>query len=770
MTRALVYCLVIAVDTILSLTAMAGEPTKQKITPEQSDFFEKKIRPVLAENCYRCHGKVKQRGNTRVDGLAYLLKGNDLGPLIVPGKAEKSRLITALHYQGEIKMPPKGKLPEAVLADFVAWVKMGAPWPGDAGKVTITKKIPDGKNHWAFQPVKKPALPVVKDKQWPQTDMDYFILARLEASGLSPANRADNRTLIRRLYIDLIGLPPTAEEINTFLKKCQTNQKATVEALVDQLLASPHYGERWGRHWLDVARYADTKGYVFQEERRYPYSYTYRDYVIQSFNEDKPYNQFIVEQIAADHLVKKNRADSRVLAAMGFLTLGQRFLNNKHDIIDDRIDVVTRGLMGLTVSCARCHDHKYDPIPTEDYYSLYGVFASSNEPDERPLIGVPEQTEAYKQFMAELQKRQQAVDAFQTKHKDELAKRNRKFRDQLRALEKKVDQYKVTAPGAPPRAMVLYDSERLFNPHVFPRGKPGGGRPVPRQFVKLLDGENRQPFRHGSGRLELAHAIASEDNPLTARVMVNRVWMHHFGKALVNTPSDFGVRSDPPTHPKLLDYLASRFIEKGWSLKKLHREIVLSATYQQSSLANSSKANETDPENRLLWRMNRQRLDFETMRDSLLLVCGNLDRTIGGKSVDITKTPTPNRRTVYAFVDRSNLPNLFRTFDFPDPNLSSAGRHQTSVPQQALFLLNSEFLANQVKHLMKQPALTAKMSDEVKIQKLYLSIFGRSPTNDEMKTAISFVQQSEQANPRGLTAWERYAQVLLLTNEFMFVD
>jgi hypothetical protein len=736
---------------------------KQSPAPEQADFFEKKIRPILAENCYSCHGPEKQRGDLRVDGLAHLLKGTDQGPALLPGQPEKSRLIHVLQYQGEIKMPPKGKLPEPVLNDIAAWVKMGAPWPGDSG--TIAKKEANtGKDHWAFQPVRKPALPVIKHSAWVKTPIDHFILAKLESRGMTPGEMADKRTLIRRVYYDLIGLPPTAEEIDAFLADSSPDAFANV---VDRLLSSPHYGERWGRYWLDVARYADTKGYVFQEERRYAYSYTYRDYVIQSLNDDKPYNQFILEQVAADQLVKNNQADKKSLAAMGFLTLGRRFLNNTHDIIDDRIDVVSRGLLGLTVSCARCHDHKYDPIPTRDYYSLYGVFASSHEPKELPLITEPGESEAYQAFEKELQKRLQTVEEFKTKNKAELDKKNRKFRDELKALERKVDQFKVSAPGSPPRAMVLCDSDKLFNPRVFPRGKPGGGPPVPRQFLEILTGPDRKPFKNGSGRLELAQTIASPDNPLTARVLVNRVWQHHFGKGLVATASDFGVRCEPPSHPELLDYLAARFVEDGWSIKKLHRSILLSAVYQQSSQQREECA-KIDPENSFLWRMNRQRLDFEAMRDSLLLVCGNLDLTIGGKSVDITQAPFPKRRTVYAHIDRQNLPGLFRTFDFASPDSSSPGRYETTVPQQALFLMNSPFLIEQVKALLKTPALSGDMADAVKIQKLYRQVFGRTATDQEVALGLAFVQNGQAGS--GMGTWERYAQVLLLTNEFMFVD
>lgn len=881
------------------------------------EFFENKIRPMLAENCYRCHGEKRQRGNLRVDGREFLLKGTDLGPAIVPGQPEKSRLLTALHYTGELKMPPNGKLPEQTIADVTTWIKMGAPWPGNNGKVEVTKEKKDGSLHWAFQPVQNPNIPQVKTKAWASSPVDHFILAKLEEKGMSPSPEADRRTLLRRAYIDLIGIPPTAKQVEDFAKDRSADAFAKV---VDQLLASPLYGERWGRHWLDIARYADTKGYVFTEERRYAFSYTYRDYVIRAFNEDIPYDRFITEQLAADRLVAENPGyDQRALAAMGYLTVGRRFRNNVHDIIDDRIDVVTRGLQGLTVSCARCHDHKYDPIPTEDYYSLYGVFASCHEPEDLPLIGEAEPTPGYNDFKKQLAERQKKVDdfidtkfqqlskqyqveaidyllavrdssrkpgeqsykmirlktpqrgmltrwqAFVRRFQDKghfaltpwfqfaaltqqefaakapaLAKRfaenqakinplvaqmfkgqtpksledvaklydelfqkilakpgetgaekqlhrfltenapcnitrdelprlvDRADRDKLRALEKQVNALRATHPHAPPQAMVLYDNDNPHNPVVFKRGKPGNNGPaVPRQYLQVIEGKERKAFSNGSGRLELARALTAADNPLTARVIVNRVWMYHFGQPLVATPSDFGLRSDPPTHPELLDYLATRFMKEGWSFKKLHRLMMLTSAYQQSSAPNS-EYRQKDPDNKLLWRMNRQRLDFEAMRDSLLFVAGNLDLKMGGRSVDITTQPFTNRRTVYAFIDRQNLPNIFRTFDLASPDSSSPGRYKTTVPQQALFLLNSPFVMEQARRLLKAPELTVDLNNQEKIRHIYQKIYGRTPEDQELRLGEQFV--AAPTTSANSNAWEQYTQALLLSNEFLFVD
>jgi hypothetical protein len=751
----------------------AQPPTNNSPSPEQVEFFEKHIRPVLAENCFGCHGAKKQRGGLRLDSRELLLHGTDDGPVVVAGHPEKSKLIRAIRHQGEIKMPQDAKLPDQAIADLTAWVKMGIPWPNAPGAAPVASAGEAGKKHWAFQPVRRPEQPRVKAAGRVQSPIDAFILARLEDKGQTPANPADRRTLLRRAYFDLIGLPPSAEEVEAFVKDQAPDAFARV---VDRLLASPHYGERWGRYWLDLARYADTKGYVFTDERRFPFAYTYRDYVIQAFNEDLPFDRFIVEQLAADQLTAVDpKADRHSLAAMGFLTLGRRFLNNKHDIIDDRIDVVTRGLLGLTVACARCHDHKYDPIPSKDYYSLYGVFASSEEPKELPQIGEPDQTPEFVAFEKELSNRREAVEKFRKENAVELSKKNRKFRDQLRALQKKVDQFQAASKFAPPRAMVLVDTPQPFQPYVFKRGKAENHGPtVPRQFLEVLSGPDRKPFTHGSGRLELAQAIAARDNPLTARVMVNRIWMYHFGAPLVPTPSDFGIRSEPPSHPELLNYLAWYFMEHGWSVKKMHRLIMLSSTYQQASVHSSEQQSTiggpraVDPENRLLWKMNRRRLDFEGLRDALLCVSGNLDLKVGGRPVDITSTPYTVRRTVYAFIDRQNLPSMFRTFDFASPDSSSPRRFLTTVPQQALFLMNNGFVVEQVKDLLRLPELSGTMTAEAKIQKLYRRIFGRNPDADEIALGVAFINQPGTGGQ--LKLWERYTQVLLLTNEFSFVD
>jgi hypothetical protein len=611
-----------------------------------------------------------------------------------------------------------------------------------------------------------PSLPKVHNESWPTTPVDHFILASLESRGWMPAPPADRYTLIRRVTLDLTGLPPTPEEVEAFQSDTRPD---AYERLVDRLLASPAYGERWARHWLDVARYADSKGYVFQEERRFPFSYTYRDYVIRALNQDLPYDRFILEQLAADQLPD---ADKRSLAAMGFLTLGRRFLNNIHDIIDDRIDVTMRGLLGLTVGCARCHDHKYDPIPMTDYYSLYGVFASSVEPAELPQIGDVGTGPLAEEFQKTLAQLKADLEKFEKEHEKELKAGNRKFRDQRAALKRKLDAHLANHPGSPPRAMVLHDKPQPVEPRVFLRGNPNNpGEVVPRQFLYVLAGESRQPFTHGSGRLELARAIASPDNPLTARVLVNRVWAWHFGKGLVDSPSDFGIRTPPPSHPELLDYLAARFIADGWSLKKLHRLIVLSSTYCQASTVRAATQQSADqvaavlandPENRLLSRMNRRRLDYETMRDSMLFVAGRLDRTMGGPALDADRQPQGSRRTIYNFIDRQNLPGVLRAFDFASPDTHCPQRFTTTVPQQALFFMNNSFAEQQAAALAHR---ATSATPRERVENLFRLAYGRRPSADELNLALAYLEH-EPADK----GWVRLAQVLLASNEFVFVD
>ena len=732
---------------------------------------------------------------------------------------------------------------------------------------------PRAREHWAFQPPRETAPPAVGRADWSQTDVDRFILARLEAAGLPPAEPADARTLIRRMSYDLTGLPPAAADVDAFVEAMAADRRAAVAALIDRLLASPRYGERWGRHWLDVARYSDTKGYVYgREERQFVHAPAYRDWVIRAFNDDLPYDRFLLLQLAADRLVPPDSPD---LAAMGFVTGGRRFIGVTHDIIDDRIDVVTRGTMGLTVACARCHDHKYDPVPTADYYSLYGVFRGSDDRlvplaanDDAELTRRREklaQTMATRRdeagsrlrarvgeyLAAQLELKKYPEEGF-----DQILSANdlipasvRRWRDYLllaqraphpifgpwqalaaipegefaaaagpalsRALREPGLNPMVAAgfaappasareaaerygklfadaeaagetPGAAelraflrdpqsptvvpdtgivnnetffptaateelwrlqgevdrrlielgtPAALVLAERDPGPNPRVFNRGLPSNlGPEVPRQFLEVLAGPSRRPFQHGTGRLELARAIASPDNPLTARVMVNRVWHHHFGTGLVKSPSDLGLRAEAPSHPELLDWLARRFVQDGWSLKALHRLILSSAVYQQRARNERAEATR-DPDNRLLSHFPVRRLDFEQLRDSMLLAGGSLDLAMGGRGRDVLDEGNA-RRTVYARVDRQFLPGTFRTFDFANPDLHVAVRHETTVPQQALFFLNGPFAAQRARSLARQ---TDGLPAAERVHRLHRILFQRAATETEVRAAERFV-------------------------------
>ncbi len=785
-------CLVLGFSANLNSAARGDAPASAAppVDPAQAEFFEKNVRPVLAANCYACHGKDTQQGGLRADSRAALLKGGDSGTALVPGDPDKSLLVTSVQHVGKLKMPQGGKLKDDEIAALAAWVKMGAPWPGGGAAVPATAgwQITDAqRKFWSFQPVKKPALPKVKDAAWAAgSSLDRFILARLEARGLAPSAPADRRTLIRRATFDLHGLPPTPAEVEAFV----SDKTPTAWAKgVDRLLSSPRYGEHWGRHWLDVARYADTKGYVFEEDRRYPNAYTYRDWVVRAFNEDLPYDQFITQQLAADRLPLGD--NKRPLAALGFLTVGRRFLNNPHDIADDRIDVTMRGFQGMTVSCARCHNHKFDPIPTADYYSLYGVFASSNEPGMPPIISPKEVAAPYEAWRARvgqlttdeqnlvmeqiagLRERQKKGEVLpdpvkevlqqfregQRPRPDALAKIEPAFAagvsERLSGLRATLAELKKTPPPTPEFAMTLEDAPTPHNPHIFKRGNPNTpGDEVPRRFLEILSpAKQRAAWTNGSGRLDLARAIASKSNPLTSRVMVNRIWQHHFGFGLVRTASDFGKQGERPTQPELLDWLASSFMENGWSIKKVHRLILLSNTYRQSSDFDPARFAK-DPENRLVWRMNRRRLEYESLRDSLLFASGKLDTSkVGGPSIELWSAPFPARRTIYGAIDRQNLPGILRTFDFATPDATSPGRFFTTVPQQALFLLNSPFATEQARALAARPEVTAKPDPAARVRALYRVLYNRAPDKDELALGLRYVTSALPAgSPSGSAA------------------
>lgn len=719
------------------------------ISKADLEFFENEIRPLLVDNCYPCHSRQakKLKAGLSLEFKETILKGGETGPAIAPGDPQHSLLITAVRYEDpDLQMPPKDKkLSETEIASLTEWVRRGAPDPRTITSLTSTSEWTHTRSdHWAFQPVARPEIPAVTASKWCVTPVDNFILAKLEASGMHPNVAADKRTLLRRATFDLTGLPPTQKEVDDFLFDESPDAFAKV---VDRLLTSPAYGERWGRFWLDIARYADTKGDVKKqrESTLYPYAYTYRDYVIRAFNEDKPFNRFIMEQIAADRLNLNNRSN---LAALGFLTVGDHFNGMNNDIINDRIDVVTKGFLGLTVTCARCHDHKFDPIPTADYYSLRGIFNSSTEPKELPVLAPIRMSDDYAKFDAAHKQLEAELAGLRSQNLRSLPQDER--RQQIRRttrLIQDIGQLEMTSPGAPARAMVLVDPIKGSDSPIFIRGEPGNkGTAVPRRFLDCLSGSVRPVFTNGSGRLELAAAIASPANPLTARVIMNRVWQHHFGEGFVTTPDDFGTQSDPPSHPELLDYLASRFMAEGWSLKSLHRLIMLSSVYRQSSATNP-EFSARDPHNRLLWRANIRRLDLEEVRDSILAIGGSLDRKVGGRPVQLGRLPYSTRRTVYGFVDRQNLPEIFTQFDFANPLAESGKRYETIVPQQALFLMNSPLVIEQARKLVSLNAFTSLASDQARLRFLYNRIYQREPTPTELKIGLDFIQASPPPEP-----------------------
>jgi len=757
------------------VTAFAAEPAAEP-TPEQLAFFEKRIRPLLINRCFKCHSgdAEKVQAGLLLDDLPLLLKGGESGPAIVPGHPEKSLLISSVKYE-ELEMPPKSKLRDEEIAALEQWVKMGAPWPDQKIKAvdeaTDAEKPMDWaklkQDHWAFRDVTAVDPPKVRDTRWAKNPIDQFLLAKLESAGLQPSPPADRRTLVRRAYFDLLGLPPTPEQVDTFVNDKRPDAFAK---LIDQLLDSPHYGERWGRHWLDVARYSDGYG-GFLDNKGLTNAWRYRDWVVTALNRDMPYNQFVHMQIAGDLTDSDDGA-----TATGFFALGPTYISDGGDplakaqaeseTLDDRVDTLSRGLLGLTISCARCHEHKFDPIPQLDYYSLAGIFKNSRSIERN--IGS-------KAIQDHYNKAQQAVKHAKDQHSKrhrELHKDKRKPNPQelkeLENLKANIKKLEQSMPPPPSKVHALGEAESR-DMHLAIRGDLRRQGPIaPRRFLRILAGPEPTKFTKGSGRQELAEAIVDPKNPLTARVFVNRVWMHHFGKALVRTPSNFGTLGEKPTHPELLDWLASRFVQNGWSIKKLHRDMMLTSAYQMSSQFDKQKFAK-DGGNRLVWRMNPRRLDAESWRDALFTVTGKLDRNLGGKSTDQITSP---RRTMYLNAsrngDRFNSDEFLRLFDFPAPRGTVAKRTQNVVPQQYLFMMNSPFMIQQAKTFVA--LLDAKTKDSTqKIEQAYRMLYGRLPTAEEAKVGLAYVAKEEDSN-NASARWQQYAQVLLSSNEFMHIE
>ena len=1031
------------------------------------EFFEAKIRPVLLQHCYECHSAEAKnvQGGLLLDSREAAQQGGDSGPAIVPQNPDESLLIAALRHES-FEMPPQGKLPDAVIADFVKWIEMGAPDPRDGDVVASAIDFDEASKHWAYQPVTQADLPPVQRTDWPVNAIDHFTLAKMEQLGLEPVEQAGKQELIRRATFDLIGLPPRPADIVAFL---EDDSREAFEKVIARLLQSDHYGERWGRYWLDVARYSEDQAHTFSVKEN-TNGFRYRDWVIAAFNADMPYDKFVRLQIAGDLIGPESAGSYDHLVALGFFGLGAQYYKNSDaakaaaDELDDRVDTLTRGFLGLTVSCARCHDHKFDPIPTQDYYSLAGIFRSSKlhnaplcEPAEVESYNAGQQRikrteENVKKFLADekttaaetkvdetaqyietvwryrqakaqgqpantAQLAEQAgvnefllkrwIDFLQAKNKGKVSALDAWFAlppvaasgdgaavvpPAVSTIASEFQQYlqkllnlrdgvatinlvdngdgKTHQPGSPrfvspsvtkirPTAGIEVDitgAKQLFlvvsdggngnscdhsdwlaptlvgeqgelkltelkwkslegfgggkidrnyqgkpltvggktyengigvhapcviaydlppgyqkfkatggldnsgsdqggcgeqasvqfcvyteqpaagaiapdksvlsivlgkdgpfavsdddlenfltgekreqlitlradfedakksapamyaiahsyteataaDMRVFVRGNPAREREVaPRRFLRVLAGEDRAHFTAGSGRRELAAAITRADNPLFARVLVNRLWQHHFGRGIVGTSSNFGKQGDPPTHPALLDYLAARFVASGWSIKLLHREIMMSSTYQ-SGTANHAGNAVIDADNRFVWRMNRQRLDVEAWRDALLDVSGKLDRSLGGPSTNLADAKNV-RRTVYAKVSRHELDNLLRLFDFPDANITSAKRSETTVPQQQLFVLNSPFMVEQAKAFAARLHEENPDSDKARIQRAFMLAYGRPPVEVEVAIGLAYLQ-SEKDPENKLSPWESYAQVLLGSNEFMYLD
>ena len=886
---ALVWC--------ISLEANAGD-----------EYFEKKIRPLLHAKCSQCHGEQMQSG-----GIDFREASTVLGTAVVSGD-DSSPLIRAVRYESSIKMPPGTKLAREEIDLLVGWVRMGAPWPGyePVPESVETSQESVESNHWAFQPIADPEVPDIGSSDWARNEIDRFILAKLGEEGVDPSPEASKLTLLRRASFDLLGLPPMEADTRAFLAD---DGEQAFASLVERLLGSPHYGERWGRHWLDVARYADSTG--VDEDHPFGNSWRYRDYVIDAFNDDLPFDQFVREQIAGDLLppAEAGTVNRRGIVATGFLALGPMALaqrdpiQKKYDVVDEQIDTATKAFLGLTVACARCHDHKFDPILTSDYYALAGIFASTRTFDDwrkngsryykHPLVE-PAVYEAYRakadalknlerlrgiarliashRYQAEVEapkiaaymlasaglgpadelesqmvgwwreyltprasrrahlqrwrdspgleaaagyadevagalrerigqleewftEASRAIAAgkgalpdFPREQPDSLLYRDLRDgdgpfdidpddveeafaasdRQRIEHLEERIEQARSEVPDEPPMANGVSEDDPVRQ-RIFRRGQhKNPGRSVAKRFPIVLAGSEQPEIEAGSGRRELAEWLVSEGNPLTARVIVNRVWLWHFGEGLVRTPNNYGLRGEPPTHPLLLDWLARRFIDSGWSIKSLHRIIMDSATYRMSSSI-AKRAYERDPENRLWSRFERRRLTIEEVRDSYLMISGRLDRTVGGDTdlgsgglaefVRNNRRIDPDdstRRSVYLPLMRNKLPNLLGLFDFGDATTANGKRSVTNVAPQALYLMNSDFAHETAARTAD--ALGQSSGDRIGLA--YRRVLGRPPTNSENNLARRYVRAGADQDE----SWASLCKMLLASNEFHYVE
>jgi hypothetical protein len=736
----------------------------------------------LAKRCYECHSTEKgpDNGSLILDTAEGIVSGGSRGPIIFKEDTAKSLLLHTVRYTDvDLQMPPEGKLPDDEIAILERWISDGAVLPEYKVAPRPTAHEIDyesARQFWSFQPLKSSPIPATEKSDWVRRPLDTFILARLNEHKLAPNPEADRATLLRRLTFDVIGLPPSPEELDAFVNDQSPD---AIEKVVDRLLASPHFGERWARVWLDLARYTDfTPDWQSPTDR----GWMYRDWVVQAFNQNMPYDQFLRLQLAADLMPETPPAD---LAALGFIGLSPTYWKELAlapsvieqivaDEWDERIDAVSRTFLGLTVSCARCHDHKFDPISTKDYYGLAGVFASS-QLDERPLLPASEVA---------------AVKAVRQQIKD-LEARLKPLKEQkspeAEAVEKQIADLKAANPNVElPWAHVLREASLYVQPDgadrtrleyregefrdlpVFRRGNPSNpGEVVPRRFLTVFQPAEESRFTQGSGRAELAAAILTKSQGLVARVIVNRIWDQHFNAGLVRTPSDFGAQGDRPTHPELLEYLSAEFVSHGWDLKWLHREILLSATYRQSA-AFRDDGNLIDPANNLLWRSNRRRLDIEMWRDATLAVCGKLDLKIGGPSQPIDDLNNV-RRTIYVKVEREELHPMLRMHDFPEASSHSPRRDPTTTPLQQLFVLNSAWMEQQASALYER--LRPIEDHQERLRTCYRLLFAREPTVQELELSTQYLQANSAAPDAERAArWNDYLQALLGLNEFHFVD
>ena len=753
-----------------------------------SGFFEKRVRPILANRCFACHGPHAGEGQAglRLDTLDGMLRGGRSGPAIVPGQAGRSLLIHAVNHDTSLQMPPKAKLAIDEVAALTRWVDEGAAWPNapsPTARASGSQEEQGGftaeeRAHWAFQPMRDPQPSPGGD-----SPIDAFVRSRLQANGLEPVPAADKRTLIRRATMDLHGLLPSPEEVRDFVAD---ESEAAFERVVDRLLASPRYGERWGRHWLDVARYADSNG--MDDNIVHGDAWRYRDYVIRAFNEDKPYSRFVLEQLAGDVITAwgdPNREEG--LVATGFLMLGPKMVGEddpvkqKLDFADEQLATTSKAFLALSVDCARCHDHKFDPIRSSDYYSMLGMFTSTktvltyrvtSKLNATALSGPQEDRR-----LSEIERRFDYHSDFLTNY-NRATTPQRVVDAQQEALQDALEEYFEI-----PKAMAVAEGA-IADLTVMIRGNHlTPGPPAPRQFPAILAGESQTPIRKGSGRRELADWLTRADHPLTARVMANRIWKWHLGHGIVRTTDNFGVLGDRPDHPELLDWLAMRFVEDGWSVKSLHRRIMLSGAYRRSYSQDAGAAG-VDPENRLLWRANRRRMEAEAIRDSLLAVSGQLDPAMGGKTMRhrnftnlnanaLSRDPSlyeSRRRSVYLPVLRSALYEVLQAFDFANPSTSNGMRGSTMVAPQALFMMNSGLIEDASRMFALRIQREGSGGDSGRIQLAHEIAYARPAADDEVSSWTDFLDRYESVAGNRAAAWQGLCRILLSSSEFLYVQ